>query len=572
MKNRPFDTFRTVLSGVRIPWLLLLASLVSSFLVANLMIGNAVITARVVDSNGNLRTEDLLQYIGTLLGGGLLSSLGAYCNSVMSEKINIGVRSKLWKKMLRLPMRFYDQESGENLVSRITVDCSKASAFIGVVIMTLASLYGLVLAVRNMLNFSRTLTLWSLCLVPVIALGVALSSKLVFRAQNRYYQAHANATAYLLERVKNLRLVRSSNMVEPETALGLGKFKDMFRAAISAMLSDQLMASFIAITPVALIIITFIAGGILAAKNQISMGEVIGFYTVSSLASLRINVLITAYGDLAAANGVFDKISHVLKAEEESDAGIPLEMPDASITLDHVSFSYGDRKVFDDLSCEIPVGRVTAIIGNNGAGKSTLFKLLERLYEPSSGELRFGKRNTAEFNPISWRSAFALVSQDRPLISGTLRENITYGCTRKVSDEELEQVSRQAGIWDLVQSLPDGFETRVEANGGNFSGGQRQCIAIARAIMRNPDYLLLDEATSNLDAQSEKQVSQALANLMKGRTTVMIAHSVSAIAHADNILVLKDGHLDACGTPEEVSKTSELFRDFVRSQIVPQEV
>lgn len=133
-------------------------------------------------------------------------------------------------------------------------------------------------------------------------------------------------------------------------------------------------------------------------------------------------------------------------------------------------------------------------------------------------------------------------------------------------------MSRQAGIWDLVQSLPDGFETRVEANGGNFSGGQHQCIAIARAIMRNPDYLLLDEATSNLDAQSEKQVSRALANLMKGRTTVMIAHSVSAIAHADNILVLKDGHLDACGTPEEVSKTSELFRDFVRSQIIPQEV
>lgn len=572
MKRRPFDTFRTVLSGVRIPWLLLLASLISSFLVANLMIGNAVITARVVDSNGNLRMEDLLQYIGTLLGGGLLSSLGAYCNSVMSEKINIGVRSKLWKKMLRLPMRFYDQESGENLISRITVDCSKASAFIGVVIMTLASLYGLVLAVRNMLNFSRTLTLWSLCLVPVIALGVALSGKLVFRAQNRYYQTHANAIAYLLERVKNLRLVRSSNMVEPETALGLGKFKNMFRAAISAMLSDQLMASFIAITPVALIIITFIAGGILAAKNQISMGEVIGFYTVSSLASLRINVLITAYGDLVAANGVFDKISHVLKAEEESDAGIPLEIPDASITLDHVSFSYGDRKVFDDLTCEIPAGRITAIIGSNGAGKSTLFKLLERLYEPNSGELRFGKRNAAEFSPVSWRSAFALVSQDRPLISGTLRENITYGCTRKVSDEELEQVSRQAGIWDLVQSLPDGFETRVEANGGNFSGGQRQCIAIARAIMRNPDYLLLDEATSNLDAQSEKQVSRALANLMKGRTTVMIAHSVSAIAHADNILVLKDGHLDACGTPEEVSKTSELFQDFVRSQIIPQEV
>ena len=167
---------------------------------------------------------------------------------------------------------------------------------------------------------------------------------------------------------------------------------------------------------------------------------------------------------------------------------------------------------------------------------------------------------------MSWRGAFALVSQDRPLLSGTIRDNMTYGCTRQVSQEELEEAARQTGIWELVRSLPDGFDTRVEAGGGNFSGGQRQCIAIARAIMRNPDYLLLDEATSNLDAQSEKQVSQALAHLMRGRTTVMLAHSLSAITHADHILVLSNGRLEAAGTPEEVSKASPVFRNFVQSQ------
>lgn len=571
MKQRPFDTFRTVLSGVKIPWILMLISLVSSFLMANMMIGSAVLTAKVVDSSGNLRTEDLIRYIVLLLGSGLLASVGMYCNSVMSEKINIGVRTKLWKKMLRLPMRCYDQESGETLVSRITVDCNRASAFLGVIIMTVSSLYGLYLAVSNMLKFSATLTLWSLLLVPVVAFGVALSGKLVFRTQNRLYQTQADATAYLLERVKNLRLVRASNMVADETVLGRNKFKAMFRAAISAMLSDNLMASFIAITPVALIIITFIAGSILVSRNQISLGEVIGFYTVSSMASIRISALITVYGDLMSANGTFDKISRVLKAEEEPDGGIPFEMPDDSITLENVCFAYGEKKVFENLSCVIPAHRVTAIIGDNGAGKSTLFKLLERIYEPDSGEIRFGQKNAAEFNPVSWRSAFALVSQNVPLISGTIRENITYGCTRKISDEELETAARQAGIWDLIRSLPDGFDARVEANGGNFSGGQRQCISIARAIMRNPDYLLLDEATSNLDAQSERQVSQALANLMKGRTTVMIGHSMSAIAHADYIIALKDGRVDAAGTPEEVSETSTVFRNFIQSQFTPQE-
>lgn len=566
MKKRPFDTFRTVLSGVKIPWLLALVSVVSSFLMSNAVIGSAVITAKVVDSHGNLRMEDLFQYIGLLLGGGLLAALGAFCNNVLSEKINIGVRTKLWKKMLRLPMRYYDAESGESLVSRITVDCNRASAFFGVVIMTVSALYGLYLAARSMLSFSPVLTLWSVCLVPVVAVGAALSGKLVFRAQNRLYQTQADATAYLLERVRNLRLVRTSNMVADETSLGRNQFKVMFRAAVSAMLSDNLMASFIALTPVALIIITFIAGGILLSKGQISMGEVIGFYTVSSMASIRISALITIYGDLVGANGVFDKISRILKAEEESSGGIPMELPDESITISHMSFAYGEKKVFEDLSCVIPAGRVTAIIGSNGAGKTTLFKLLERLYEPDSGTIQFGQRDAAEINPVSWRGAFALVSQDRPLISGTIRENITYGCTRKVSEEELEEVARQTGIWDLVRSLPDGFDTRVEVGGGNFSGGQRQCIAIARAVMRNPDYLLLDEATSNLDAQSEKLVSQALANLMRGRTTIMIAHSLSAISHADHILVLDNGRLEAAGTPAEVSAASEVFRNFVKSQ------
>lgn len=338
------------------------------------------------------------------------------------------------------------------------------------------------------------------------------------------------------------------------------------------MLSDQLMASFIGLTPIALIIITFIVGSILVARGEISLGVVIGFYSVSSMASIRISALITVFGDLVSANGTFDKISRVLKAEEETTDGRPMDLPDESIVFDKVAFSYGDKQVLRGLSCLIPKHKITASVGDNGAGKSTVFKLLERMYEPSSGSIRFGEHDIREIRPAAWRSAFALVSQDRPLLSGTIRENITYGCTREVTEAELENAARQAGIWDLICSLPDGFDTRVEANGGNFSGGQRQCIAIARAITRNPDYLLLDEATSNLDAQSEQQVSAALANLMEGRTTVMIAHSLSAISHADHIIVLKNGQLEAMGTPEEVSVSSPVFQAFVQSQCVPQEV
>lgn len=571
MKKRPFDTFRTVLSGVKIPWILVLISTAASFLSANAMVSTAVITAQVVDSSGNVQTADLVRYIAVLLTGSVLAVGGTFCNNVMSEKINLGVRAKLWKKMLHLPLSYYDRESGESLVSRITIDCNRASAFIGVIVMTISSGYGLYLAVKSMYEFSPVLTLWSACLVPFVAIGVALTGRLVMKWQNRLFQSRSDATSYLLERVKNLRLVRTSNMVEDETAAGHRQFGSIFRNSVNAMLCDNLMASFMGLTPIALIVITFIVGGVMVGNGEISVGVVIGFYSVSSMASIRISALITVFGDLSAANGIFDKISRVLKAEEEPEDGRPMDMPDESITFENVDFSYGETPVIRGLSCVIPKHSVTAIVGNNGAGKTTLFKLLERMYEPDSGRILFGECDAAEINLKSWRGAFALVSQDRPLLSGTIRDNITYGCTRAVTDEELESAARLSGIWELVCSLPRGFDTEVEANGANFSGGQRQCMAIARAIVRNPDYLLLDEATSNLDAQSERQVTEALDNLMKGRTTIMIAHSLSAISHADNIIVLRDGSVEASGTPETVSAASETFRAFVRSQSIPEE-
>lgn len=571
MKKRPFDTFRTVLSGVKIPWILVLISTAASFLSANAMVSTAVITAQVVDSSGNVQTADLVRYIAVLLTGSVLAVGGTFCNNVMSEKINLGVRAKLWKKMLHLPLSYYDRESGESLVSRITIDCNRASAFIGVIVMTISSGYGLYLAVKSMYEFSPVLTLWSACLVPFVAIGVALTGRLVMKWQNRLFQSRSDATSYLLERVKNLRLVRTSNMVEDETAAGHRQFGSIFRNSVNAMLCDNLMASFMGLTPIALIVITFIVGGVMVGNGEISVGVVIGFYSVSSMASIRISALITVFGDLSAANGIFDKISRVLKAEEEPEDGRPMDMPDESITFENVDFSYGETPVIRGLSCVIPKHSVTAIVGNNGAGKTTLFKLLERMYEPDSGRILFGECDAAEINLKSWRGAFALVSQDRPLLSGTIRDNITYGCTRAVTDEELESAARLSGIWELVCGLPRGFDTEVEANGANFSGGQRQCMAIARAIVRNPDYLLLDEATSNLDAQSERQVTEALDNLMKGRTTIMIAHSLSAISHADNIIVLRDGSVEASGTPESVSAGSETFRAFVRSQSIPEE-
>ena len=232
--------------------------------------------------------------------------------------------------------------------------------------------------------------------------------------------------------------------------------------------------------------------------------------------------------------------------------------------MDHVDFAYGTQPVLKDLTVTIPKGKVTAIIGTNGAGKTTLFKLLERMYVPSSGVIKFGDTNIEEFSLSSWRKSFAIVAQDKPLLSGTVRENILYGVERKVSEEELVKVAKMANAYDFIMETPGGFDAQVGPGGSNFSGGQQQCIVIARAMMRNPDYLLLDEATSNLDVKSEQLVTAALQNLMKGRTTILIAHNHSATQFADQVIVMQGGKIEDCGTPEELLERSEYYQTFAR--------
>ena len=210
-------------------------------------------------------------------------------------------------------------------------------------------------------------------------------------------------------------------------------------------------------------------------------------------------------------------------------------------------------------------GMATAIIGGNGAGKSTLFKLLTRLYEPKSGAIRFGGDNIADFALTGWRDRFAYVFQKDPLIGGTVRENITYGVDREVSEEELIAAAKKANCYDCIMAKPGGFDEDVGLGGSNFSGGQAQCISIARAMLRDADYLLLDEATSNLDVVSEAAVTEAMDHLMEGRTTIMIAHNFAATRNADYIIVMKDGTVEASGTPEELQETNEYYRMFSKT-------
>ena len=555
--------YQNIFRGVRIPWVMLAVLLILNIFESHVFLEQTTLTADIIDTSQKaINANQLVRFIVVLLVNSALSISINYINGWTDQKLSYGVRNKLWNKLMHLPTRYYDQESGDTLVSRITTDSDHSATYFNIAIKFVSTVYASAVAVRQMYRYSPQLTLYMLIAMPILLTISALVGKLSFTANKKAQVAFADALGYLVERTRNLRLIKAARMEHAEQQAGKKRFDRQFQVSLLSTTVNSLTAALIPIFGGVGIIVSFVMGGRLVQEGVITVGKLVGFYTLSGLLSTHMLTFLQLYTSLKEANGRLDKVAELLETPDEKQEGIEFDVADADLVAENVSFSYSDTPALNGVNFRIPKGQITAIVGPNGAGKSTLFKLLERMYDPDSGMLRFGEENIKKYNLSSWRGSFAIVSQDKPLLSGTVRENILYGVRRKVEEDELIRVAKLANIYDFVMATPGGFDAPVGMGGSNFSGGQRQCIAIARAMMRNPDYLLLDEATSNLDAKSEKMVSQALTNLMKGRTTVMIAHNYSATRDATHIVVMKDGKVEAEGSPEEMLSSNEYYRAF----------
>lgn len=571
LEKATFGQYMKMFSGVKLPWLLLILALLSQIGGYIAAIRVTYITGDVVDATGNIATSKVIAYafFYAMLA---VTSVGSYLfQGVASERVNLGLRQKLWRKLMYIPQKHYDKDSGETLVSRVTTDCDFASTLFTTILECLGLISGLVLYINQMLSTSKTMTAYMLILLPASAVMGWLFGKAKYWVGQRTQGTLSSSTAYLIERTQNLRLVKASTTENIEEKLGGEKFQNQYKIDIKTGYVGAFFTFIDKAISIFGIAIPFIFGGILVSKGVLTVGQVVAFYMFSGSISSTFSNFINFFGSIKLAVGSLARVINTFNIGSENvEEGSKVAVPDADISLKDVEFGYGNGAVLKDFNCIIPKNKTTAVIGANGSGKTTLFKLLERFYEPDKGYVYFGDTDVKRFSLHSWRKAFALVAQDRPLMEGTIRENITYGCERDITDAELQKVAEMSRVDNFVKNLPDGFDSHVAPGGQNFSGGQRQCMAIARAIMHNPDYLLLDEATSNLDAKSERMVTDALSNLMKNRTTVIIAHNLSAIRHADNVIVIKNGRVAACGSPKDIIKTSNDYKDFVMSQRRPE--
>ena len=556
-----------VLKGVKLPWLLILGSLVFSVAMMNAEIGVATMTSDIIDSSQKaINAGKLISYI-TMTALAAAFSIGEnYFTRKMEETINLRVRTKLWMKIMHLPTKYYDEDNGNELVSRITSDASAPSSLFTTGISCVVCIVTTVQAFNQLFEYNKTLAMYSLIIIPLTLLFCIIFGIWQFKIGVYSTTTMAGSLGYLAERVRNFRLIKSAVAEKKETIKGNKTFREMYKADFLSWLLVSFYQISSSVFEIMFIVIVFVIGGQLIPSGKVTIGDLTGFYMITGIVSLQLMQFFMNIGSVFGTFGTMKKITQISETAPENSDGKDVPETYADIIFDNVVFAYNEESdVINGLNIIIPKGKVTAIIGGNGAGKTTLFKLLARLYEPKNGKIYIGDEDINKYDLNQWRKKFSYVFQDNPLIGGTVRENITYGLDREVSEEELIEVAKKANCYDCIMEKPNGFDEDVGMDGSNFSGGQGQCISIARAMLRDADYLLLDEATSNLDVMSEALVTEALNNLMENKTTIMIAHNYGATINADYIIVMKDGVAEAAGTPEELLETNKFYRMFSKT-------
>lgn len=503
------------------------------------------------------------------IAGLITSALSGLLLGIFGENVVSKLRKQLWQKLLKMPVKYFDDVKTGEISSRLVNDTSQVKDLLASTLPNaMTSLLQFVGALVIMLAMDWRMTLLMFVAVPLVILvmlPVMNQSRKIGRVRQDELAKFASDSTDVLGEV---RLVKSSNGEEHELAKGNRRIDNLYHVGRKEALINSVTQP---ITNM-LMMIMFLGilgyGAIRVMNGAMTMGALVSFLMYLFQIISPIVVISQLFNNMAKTSGATERIQQILTEPEEFVADKDeKDIVSAPLKFENVDFTYEEGKpVLQDVSFETQPNAVVAFAGPSGGGKSTIFSLIERFYQPTGGEILIGEENIENVDLAKWREQIGLVSQDAAVMPGTIRDNLTYGLRREVSDEEFWDALRMAYADGFVSEMEDQLETEIGERGIKLSGGQRQRIAIARAFLRDPKILMLDEATASLDAESEAMVQKALGDLMQGRTTLVIAHRLSTIVDADKIYFIENGTVSGAGTHQELLKTTPLYAQYVKDQ------
>jgi ABC-type multidrug transport system fused ATPase/permease subunit len=501
-----------------------------------------------------------LLFVVLLILQGMLSYLRVWTFAIVSEKGMANIRKAFYQKLVALPITFFEENRVGELTSRSASDVQQLQDAIAITFAEFVrQIITLVIGLVILIVLTGKLTLLMLATLPFVVISAYYFGRYIRKLSKERQDELAKTNPVIEETLQAIYAVKSYTN-EWYEVLRYGKSIDKV-VNVSLRYANVRGVFFVYIITVLFGVMFFILwrGAKMVEAGTMPPGDLVTFITLSAFIGGSIAGLSNLYTQLVRAIGATERIAEILEMDSEvnvDDGAEQITEPlTGDITYENVHFEYPSRPdvpVLKGIDLEIKGGKTVALVGSSGSGKSTIVQLLMQFYHLNQGKITVNGRDIYDYNISELRKNIAIVPQEVILFGGTIRENIEYGKPGS-SDEAIKEAARQANALEFIQKFPEGLETIVGDRGIKLSGGQRQRIAIARAILRDPSILLLDEATSSLDAESEKVVQDALNNLMKGRTSIVIAHRLATIRDADCIYVLENGQIIEQGTHEELS-------------------
>ena len=551
-----------------------------------LMIGEVVCecviplyTAQLVNSIQAGCTRDVIFYYGLrLLGLALLSlcfgmAAGWFC-AAASTGFAKNLRHDLFYRVQNFSFANIDQFSTSSLVTRLTTDVSNVQmAFMMIIRTAVRAPLMLIFSVVGAINVGKQLAFVFAAAIPLLGFGLLLMAKFAMPLFKAVFKKYDRLNNSVQENVQAMRVVKSFVREDYETK--------KFSAASDDVRKDFLKAEKILATNTPLmqfcvymsrILICYFAAKLIVQSGgtYLNVGSLTSMitYSMSILMSLMMLSMIFVMVTMASASA--RRIAEVLDTESDlKNPASPLrEVPNGAVDFDHVSFKYSakaERNALDDIDLHIPSGATVGILGSTGSSKTSLIQLISRLYDATEGSVRVGGHDVREYDIEALRNQVAVVLQKNVLFSGTIKENLRWG-DPDATDEDLVRVCRLAQADDFVRAFPDGYDTYIEQGGTNVSGGQKQRLCIARALLKKPKVLILDDSTSAVDTKTDALIRQAFATEIPETTKIIIAQRIASVQDADLIVVMENGRIDGLGTHKALLQSNQIYREVYESQ------
>jgi len=499
-----------------------------------------------------------------------------YLMSWIGERVSNDIRKAVFNRIVTLHPSYFEENRSGELMSRLTTDTTLLQSIIGSSFsMALRSALMLVGGLVMLLVTNLKLTLVVVACVPLVLVPMMVFGKKVRELASSSQDAIADISTYAGEIIQNIKVVQSySHEAQEQHAFALETEKAFSVAKSRIKQRSFLIAAVIFLTFSAISAMLWVGGSDVLAGTRTG-GELGAFVFYAIMVAMSVATVAEVYGELQRAAGAAARLLELLAVKSEienpftsQDDKLLANTNSPAIELENISFNYPSRpdvSALNKISLTIEQGKTVAIVGPSGAGKTTLFELLQRFYDPANGALKFNDVNIKDLSLNTLRGKMGMVAQNPILFSSDVMHNIRYG-NPNATDEQVYAAAKYAHADEFIKQLPQGYNSFLGEQGVRLSGGQKQRIVLARAILKDPEILLLDEATSALDAQSEHHVQAALEHLMQNRTTLIIAHRLATVKHADVIVVMENGEIKATGSHQQLLASSPLYQRLCELQ------